>query len=64
MSEQPTSSDGGKKLAASVSRKRRSLPRGLTGNALVSGVVSAIVAGAISLAVAHYHLTWLMIRGW
>jgi hypothetical protein len=33
---------------------RRRLPGGLTGNALVSGVVSAIVAGVISFTVVHY----------
>lgn len=34
-------------------KRRRRLPGGLTGNALVSGVVSAVVAGAISFGVAH-----------
>lgn len=35
-------------------RPQRNLPGGWTGNALVSGVVSAIVAGIISFMVTHY----------
>ncbi len=35
-------------------KRKRQLPGGLTGNALVSGVVAAIVAGVISFWVAHY----------
>jgi hypothetical protein len=38
----------------SSAKPRRRLPGGLTNSALISGVVSAIVAGAISFTVAHY----------
>jgi len=37
-----------------IQKPKRRMPGGLTSNALVSGVVAAIVAGAISFGVAHY----------
>ncbi len=37
-----------------IPKPRRRLPGGLTGNALISGVVAALVAGAISFTIAHY----------
>src|SRR6476661_3228313 len=35
-------------------KPRRRLPGGITGNALITGVVSAIIAGVISFYVAHW----------
>ncbi len=35
-------------------KRRRSLPGGLTGNALFTGIISAVVAGVISFYVAHW----------
>jgi hypothetical protein len=46
--------DHAEKMGAPASNKKRRLPSGLTGSALVSGIVSAIVAGAISFLIAHY----------